>query len=162
MSEKKHCQFCWAYYQRTKCIAPAEQRKTLCGKAMARMDKPAIKEEPKSANEAVNLKKYLKYIPKRIAFLKTLSGEILSNEQRYYCALQEAIKEWGKTHVLFYGCIYGKISVKQAKSMCGVSERTFFRMMSKQRKALIDFIEAQECILSEKYPFIAMTEIFMD
>lgn len=163
--EIKHCQFCWAYYQHTKCIAPPESREMLCKKAMERMAKTAIKEpvkkqpvkkQPKNKSEAEGLKKYLEYIQKRIAFLKALSGEIVSNERKYYCALREAIKQWGKTHVLFYACIYGKIGVKQAAAVCGVSQRTFYRIMSKQRKDLIDFIKAQECILGEKYPFIAM------
>lgn len=155
----KHCQFCWAYYQNTKCIAPAESREMLCQRAIKQLRKTdakePVKKQPNSEGEAVNLKKYLQYIQKRIAFLKALCGEIVSNEYKYYFALQEAIKQWGKTHVLFYACIYGKIGTKQAAAICGVSQRTFYRIMSKQRKSLIAFIEAQERILDEKYPFIA-------
>ena len=153
MARTKHCQFCWAWYQNTKCIASAENRKQLCKKAMER-SKAAVKPvKQKTAREDVGLKRYLLYIKDRLAFLKALSVKRDSNEYKYYFALQEAIKQWGKSHALFYGCLYGKIEVKQAADMCGVSKRTFFRMMSKQRKDLIDFIEEQERILGEKYPF---------
>lgn len=152
-AEIKHCQFCWAYYQRIKCIASPENRKVLCENAKNRM--AAQKEKQKNANEAAKLKKYIDYIPKRIVFLRASNGGICSNEYKYYCALQEAIKQWGKTHVLFYNCICGKIGVKQATDICGISKNEFYRIMRKQRRALIGFIEKQERILQEKHPFIA-------
>lgn len=156
MARTKHCEFCWAWYQNTECIAPAENRKELCKKAMER-SKAAVKKpvKQKTGREDVGLKSYLLYIHQRVEFLKALSVNRDSNEYKYYLALQESIKQWGKSHAIFYGCIYGKIKVKQAADMCGVSKRTFFRMMSKQRKDLIDFIEEQECIWGEKYPFVA-------
>lgn len=154
--KEKYCKFCWACYHGVKCICADENRKAECKKARARMGKNAVKEptEEKKQDEAVCLKEYLKYIPKRIAFLKSVCGKIPSNEYKYYCALQAAIKKWGRAHALFYGCVYGKIGIEQARGMVGVSERTFYRIMSRQRKLLIDFIEKQENILNEKYPFI--------
>ncbi len=161
--KEEYCQFCWACYQHIKCIAKPEEQGLLCEKAKARMGIP-VKEsrerEIKTDGESTNIKKYLKYIPQRIAYLKMLMGDIPSNEYKFYCSLKKAIEQWGKAHVIFYGCLCGKITTKQAKSLYGVSERTLFRMMREQKKHLIKYIEEQEKLLSEKYPFIPMTDIF--
>lgn len=154
----RHCQFCWAYHHSEKCIANPENKPLLCQRAKARM-KAANKTSIKERVESPNVKKYLKYISKRIAYLKMLMGRIPTSEYKYYCALQEAVKEWGKAHVLFYGCLCGKLTVAQASSICGVSQSTFFRLMRKQKQDLIGFIEKQEDVLSEKYPFIPMADI---
>ena len=160
----EYCKHCWACYHGIRCIAPLEARNALCEKAKARMNggriKECLQEQPTNDYKDVKVKEFVRYISQRIAYLKILIGGIPSNEYKYYCALKEAIKEWGKAHVIFYGCLYGKISVERAKSILGVSESTFFRIMKKQRKDLIDFIEKQENILNVKYPFIPMADIF--
>ena len=110
--------------------------------------------------ESEALKAYVKYIPKRIAYLKMLNGGVPSSEYKYWCELRKRIKQWGETHVIFYACLYGKIDAKFAISLCGVPERTFFRIMSKQRKQLMSSIEKWEKQLTVEYPFIPVTDIF--
>lgn len=156
MAKKNICNYCFAYYHGVSCIAQPETRKKLCEAAMNRMNKNACKEVVSS------LKEYIKYIPKRISFLKAFNGDIQSNEYKYYCGLQDYIKEWGKKHIIFYSYLYGKIKVEQVKNMLGVSERTFYRTLKQQSEQLFKLIEKQEIILSTKYPFIPMTDIFME
>ena len=158
-AKKEYCKFCWAYYHSTSCIASAETRPSLCEKAKKRMC-PPVSEKEKTNDENVNVKKYLRYIQNRLSYLKILSGDIPSNEYRFYQSLQKSINEWGKKHAIFYGCLTGKITTAQAKSSFGCSEKTFRRMMRAQKKSLIKFIEKQEEILSDKYPFIPMADIF--
>ena len=157
---EEYCKYCWANCEYKECIASNENRSLLCKKAKERMFR--AKKKPKTSGESVKIKKYMIYIQKRINYLKHFRGKVLSNEQRYYMALQDAIREWGKSHIIFYACLYGKMETQQGKNMLGVSLREFYRIMSKQREVLIKFIEKQEQILSEKYPFEPMSDIFME
>lgn len=170
--KEKYCKYCWACYHGKSCIATPESRSKmkLCEIAKARMSKATQKKpskkkvaaEPSKSNEISAVKEYIKYISKRISFLKSFSGDIPSNEYKYYRALQDAIREWGKKHIIFYGYLHKKIEVEQAKNMFGISESTFYRLIRPQCKQLIEFIDKQEEILRKKYPFIPMADIFFE
>lgn len=108
--------------------------------------------------ETTGLKNYLIYINDRITYLKIVTAGIPSNEYEYYKALRELIKQWGKTHILCYGYIRGKIDMEHVKNAMGVSERVCYRIISKQRTEFIKFITEQEKILEEQYPHIAEVE----
>lgn len=161
LGKEAYCKYCFACEKGIKCIASKDERREmqLCGKAKARMQE---EDEKGGLNKYEALKKYLGYIPRRIAYLKMAKREIPSNEYKYYLALHEVIKQWGKSHVICYGCLCGKIKVESARAFIGVSESTFHRIMSRQKKDLILFIEKQEKILSEKYPHIPVSDICME
>ena len=53
-------------------------------------------------NETIKIKKYLAYIPQRLAWLKIFNVSPSNNEYRYYLELYKSIKEYGKKHKIFF------------------------------------------------------------
>ena len=75
------------------------------------------------------------------------------NEYKYYLKLYESIKEYGKRHKVFIYYITSKINIEKYKEFYKVSERTSYRIFSKQRKEILEFIMQKETELSKIYPF---------
>ena len=154
----EYCKFCQMQEYGYKCIASPACRSKLCAKAREYMRRAETKGEPQEC-KAKHIKEYLKYISARIKYLKMFCGDIPSNELRFYCALRQSIKEWGKTHAAVYGYLYGKLSAKQVCGIVGVSARQFWRMIGKQSADLAAFIKEQENALEDKYPFIPFADL---
>lgn len=110
--------------------------------------------------EALGVRNYLAYIENRMRYVKLLSNGIECNEYRYYHSMLNRIKKWSKNHAVFFAHTCGKVSTEEGKMLLGVPERTFYRLMRKQRKELISLIKQQEAVLSQEYPFIPVTDIF--
>lgn len=153
---KKYCKYCWANGG-VKCHASEENRRKNCMEAKMRA---ASESNMSKHNESKALHDYISYIKNRITYLKAFSPSVPLSEYKYYRALLTEIKRWGEQHIIFYKYLRGKITIDDATSLYGVSEREFYRMMKHQRALLIKFIEEQENILGEKYPFIPMTDVF--
>lgn len=151
---KEYCKFCWAKSS-DKCVCVKENRLVNCKKAMERADTHVIT----TNKEWIGLRDYLKYISNRIEYLKISKGDIPSNEYKYYYLLRKKIHQWGEEHIVFYKYILGKITIHQAKTLCGVSYRQMYRIFSQQRKNLICYIEEQENLLGGKYPYIPTVEV---
>ena len=107
-----------------------------------------------TAKELQALRDYLAYIPMRLAYLRmTSSSAWKSNECKYYVDLHEAIKNWGKSHEVFFKYLIKKINLKKVVKLYGTSQRVCERLIEKQRKELMDFITVQEVRFREIYPF---------
>lgn len=104
-------------------------------------------------NETKAIKEYLAYIPMRLAYLKMFNASPNHNEYKYYLKLYESIKEYGKKHKVFIYYITSKINIEKCKAFFNVSERTCYRIFSKQRKEFLEFIMQKERELSKMYPF---------
>ncbi len=154
---KKWCNFCWAKLYGGGChIADVKSRIVECEKAKTRSEKST------SVNQIQGLRDYIAYISKRIRYLKSFQGSVECSEHKYYCELRKQIKMWGRKHAIFYAYMRGKIELRKATELYGVSEREFYRLISLQRRRLIKFIEEQEEILEQKYPFIPVSDIFCE
>ena len=110
--------------------------------------------------EALGVKNYLTYIENRLRYVKLLLNGVECNEYRYYSSMLNRIKKWSKNHAVFYAHSCGKVSTEEGKMLLGVPDRTFYRMMRKQRKEFILFIKQQEVALAKEYPFIPVSDIF--
>lgn len=156
-SNKKYCDFCWAKLHGGGChIVDLNARKIHCQKAMERLEQEVFN------NETQKVRDYIAYLSKRIRYLKLFQGNVKFSEYKYYCELRSRIKEWGKRHIIPYAYLSGKFTCDQAIEFYGVSKREFCRLMKTQRRRLIKFIEEQEEVLEEKYPFIPMSDIFCE
>lgn len=149
----EYCNFCWAKLGNGECFCPKDTRAEHCKKAKERFENQGLK-------EATALRDFLAYIPTRIAYLKIFNSDVLSNEYKYYYELYKRIKEWGKSHRVFFKYLTGNIDMDEVKVLYGVNKRECFRIMSRQRKLLIQFIDNLENQLSVKYQFIPMTDVF--
>ena len=152
---KDYCNFCWAKGSDGKCLCDKESRLQHCKKARARIKEPTTQKQ-----ELVGLRDYLTYLARRSIYLKITNGGIPSNEYKYCYLLQKKIKQWGRKHVVFYKYLCEDITVEQAIDLYGVSRRQFYRISSQQKNDLIVFIEEQERLLSEEYPFPTEADIF--
>ena len=103
--------------------------------------------------ETSAIKKYLAYLPLRLAYLKIYGVQPTHNEYKYYLELCKSIKEYGKKHKVFFYFITSKINYKKFKAFHRVSERTGYRILAKQRKEFLEFLTQKEAELSKKYPF---------
>ena len=111
-------------------------------------------ENSQTAKELQGLRDYLAYIPMRLAYLRmTSSSAWESNERKYYVDLHEAIKNWGKSHEVFFKYLIKKINLKKVVKLYGTSQRVCERLIEKQRKELLDFITVQEVRFRKIYPF---------
>ena len=158
---KEYCNYCWAKGSKGGCICREESRPQHCRKAKIRL--AAKKEQTNILNkskELIGLREFINYVSNRIAYLKIFNFDIPSNEYKYHCILRKRIKQWGEEHAIFYKYLMGEITTEQAMCLYGIYERSFYRIMTNQRKELIAFIEEHERILSEKYPFESMPDIF--
>ena len=104
-------------------------------------------------NEATQLRKYISYIPLRLAYLKIYKVSPNHNEYKYYTELYKSIKEYGNSHKAFFLYLTRKINVEKCKAFYKVSERTFYRIFAKQRKEFIEWLRQKETELSKLYPF---------
>lgn len=120
-----------------------------------------MKEDTKGKKVTNGIAAYLHYIKQRIAYLKIFVGDNYPlMEIKYYKELQHKIREWAKTHRVAYQYIVGEISRQEATEYMGINERTFYRIINKQKAAFITFIEACEKELDGKYSFIPFTNEF--
>ena len=160
---KEYCKYCWAKGDHGECHCHYETRLRHCRKAMLRM--ASEEEETQDANiktkEMIGIRDFINYVSNRIAYLKIFNCDTPSNEYKYHCILRKRIKQWGAEHAVFYKYLMDEISKEQAMCLFGISERSFRRIMVNQKKELIAFIEEHEKILSEKYPFDPMADIFI-
>ena len=150
---KEYCNFCWAKLPNGICFLSESGRSESCRKARERFaGQKKEAESAKNKKEIEGLRNYLAYIPKRLVYLEAINAKD-SNEWTYYVELYESIKRWGKSHGAFFKYLVKRLKFEDVKDLLGVSERFAFRMIGKQRRALIDFITAQETSIREKYPF---------
>lgn len=116
----------------------------------------------KSFMETKGIAQYLDYIKQRQAYLKIFVGKDYPlTEIKYYKELQQRIGEWAKKHRIAYQYIRCKINTQEAVELIGVSERVFYRLISKQKLELIDFIQKTEDELEKIYSFIPFTDDFI-
>lgn len=122
-----------------------------------------MRESDKSERKTKGIADYLQYIKSRQSYLKIFVGEDYPlTEIKYYKELQQRIGEWAKKHRVAYQYIAGKINSREAIEYMGVSERVFYRLISKQKAEMITFIQETENELEGKYSFIPFTDEFMD
>ncbi len=155
---KEYCNFCWAKGSGGRCICKEESRLEHCEKAKIRMAADALTKN----KELIGLREYLDYISNRIIYLKILSNYTTCNEYKYLCQLRKRIKQWGKEHIIFYKYLRGTLSLEEAKILYGISYKQLYRLVTSQRKELIVFIEEQEKLLEEQYPFDPNADILDD
>lgn len=149
----ERCNFCWAKLSDGSCFCPKENRAEHCRKAKQRcMEQKKKDEEENTRNKIKGLRNYLAYIPKRLGYLRADNAQT-SNEWKYYAALYEEIKRWGKLHRVFFRYLIKQIKLEEAKRLLGLSERQTYRVIDRQKQDLMDFITEQEKLLQEKYPF---------
>jgi hypothetical protein len=104
-------------------------------------------------NDMTGIRSYIAYIPKRLAFLKICGVQPYSNEYQYYSELYCEIKGYLNRHKIFKSYILCKIGIEKYKEFYGVSGRTSYRILAKQRANFIKFIEQKEKELLQKYPY---------
>lgn len=155
---KDYCNFCWAKCSGGRCICKEESRSEHCKKAKIRMAADALTKN----KELIGLREYMNYISNRIIYLKILSNYQACNEYKYLCQLRKRIKQWGQEHIIFYKYLRGTISLEEAKILYGISYRQLYRLATSQRKELIVFIEEQENLLRDQYPFDPDVDIMDD
>ena len=95
-------------------------------------------------NKPEQLRKYISYIPLRIAYLKIYKVSPNSNEYKFYTELYKSIKVYGKSHKVFFLHLTRKINTEKCKAFYKVSERTFYRIFAKQCKEFIEFLNEKE------------------
>ena len=150
---KEYCNVCWAKLPNGLCFCAENGNSENCQKARVRfMEQKKKAEAAKSKKDTEGIRDYLAYIPKRLVYLNALNLKN-SNEWNYYVEIYDSIKNWGKSHGVFFKYLTKKIKFNEVKDLLGVSEQFAFRIIGKQRRALIDFITEQETSLREKYPF---------
>lgn len=150
---KEYCGLCWAKLSDGSCLCDEKKREKECEKARMRLAQKRG-ENVSEQKELQSLRDYLAYIPMRLAYLKVTSSTAwTSNERKYYVELYNAIRNWGKSHEVFFKYLVGKINFQKVVSLYGYSQRRCTQMIKKQRKDFIDFIEEQEPLLRQKYPF---------
>ena len=103
--------------------------------------------------ENMQVRNYLEYIRQRCIYLNIVNNGVQSNEYKFYKSLRDRIKKWGKNHLIPYQFIRGHIDINIVMQCLGISKRQCYRILEQNRKELIRFIEEQEKILEEKYPF---------
>ena len=151
--KKEHCNFCWAKLPDGSCFCVKEQREENCRKARMRLAQKK-EEQMQPAKELQGLRDYLAYIPMRLAYLKAQTdGKPTSNEWKYYVALYKAIKTWGSSHEVFFKYLIKKINFSKVVNLLGRNKRQCIRIVGTTRKMLVDYIQKQEALLREKYPF---------
>jgi hypothetical protein len=139
------------------CFAQENVRAEYCLQAQLRFEKQRKETEGnKTRKEITGLRNYLAYIPKRLGYLKAFNLKN-SNEWKYYVELYEVIKNWGKSHEIFFKYLIKSIKFDQLKNLYGTSESQVSRMIKKQREKMVDFIKEQETIIRNKYPFEEVT-----
>ena len=122
-----------------------------------------MNERVNSEKKSKGIRSYLNYIKQRQSYLKIFVGEDYPlTELKYYRELQQRIGEWAKKHRVAYQYIMGKISSQDAIDYIGVSERVFYRIISKQKEEMISFIKETENELEGKYSFIPFTDDFIN
>ena len=122
-----------------------------------------MNEQTKSLKVTNGIAAYLHYIKQRQTHLKIFVGKDYPlTEFKYYKELQQRIGEWAKKHRVAYQYIAGKINSQEAIEYMGVSERMFYRLISKQKTEMIAFIQETENELEKKYSLTPFTDEFMD
>lgn len=106
------------------------------------------------------LREYLEYIPKRIKYVKTLTGGMITNEIRFWKALKLSIKHWREGHLICYEHLRGNLTIAQARNLIGSSERNVYRLLTKQTTEFINFLKEEESKFDKLYPYIPVTDIF--
>lgn len=150
--KKEYCNLCWAKLPNGSCFCSNKERRQIeCVKARKRLARKKEDERP-AKKELHGLREYFSYIPVRLAYLKE-SGNISSNEWNFYVELYSAIKEWGKAHEIFFKYLIKKIDFDRLVRLYGLSERQCVRINGTIKKNLVDYIQKQEELLREKYPF---------
>ena len=151
--KKEHCNFCWAKLPDGSCFCVKEKRPENCRKARMRLAHER-EENMQPAKELQGLRDYIAYIPMRLAYLNAqANGKNTSNEWKYYVELYKAIKEWGRTHEVFFKYLIKKINFSKVVKLLGRAKRQCIRIVGTTRKMLVDYIQKQETLLREKYPF---------
>ena len=107
-----------------------------------------------SNKESAAVQKYLDYIQRRIVWLERNANLDSIEEIQYYTELRDRIYDWGKSHVLAFKHITGKMTMKELIPVFGCSERTIYRILKPQIDNLVKFIQEQEEALEEKYSFV--------
>jgi hypothetical protein len=104
-------------------------------------------------DQSIKLKKYLRYVIQRVAYLKAGIYSCSDNQYNYFFNLLESIYEWSRHHKLFWKFLLGKLTLDQLKDLLGEPERQTFRYLQRQRENLINFIQTEEIKYYAKYPF---------
>lgn len=104
-------------------------------------------------DEALSIKKYIRYVRIHVLQAKTDIIQIPDNEYQFYYHLNERIKEFLNNHLIWYKYIFGKIDTKYGMRLLGYPERNFMRRMENQRKDFIQFATTEENKLSREYNF---------
>lgn len=109
----------------------------------------------KNREENRKLLEYVNFVRQRVSFAKLGIIEIEENEFRFYYKIYEKIKDYAKTHILFFKFLIGKYDNIVLQKLLGCNERSVFRFLKRQREDFIDFILGQETVYYTKFPFIS-------